>query len=252
MPVIDIPIDGYALALGTLAMFGGGLIKGIIGLGLPLIAIPILATMMPIPTAIALLCFPILVSNTIQVRQAQGFRRTIHRFWPLLTTLVIGMLIGAQLLVQLDEDLLSLILGLILVGFATLNIVSPDISLPPGREKPIGAVIGFVAGIIGGLSSFFGTPIVMFMVALRLDRDTLVGAISIVYATGSVPLYGALAWYGILGPWEALISLAAIAPSLLGLFLGQQVRKRVPQEKFRLLILGMLIVIGLKFIWSSF
>ena len=247
-----LPVDSYLLILGAVAMIAGGLVKGILGIGLPLIAIPVLATVIPVPAAIALTCFPVLVSNSVQVSQAHGFRKAVTRFWPVLTTLVIGMLIGAQLLVQLDDAQLNLILGSILIVFAALNLMSPNFNLPPARERPVGVVIGFASGIVGGLSSFFGVPILIYMVALRLDKETLVGAISLVYAVGSVPLYGSLAWHGVLGMEEALLSLAAIAPAMLGLFLGQQVRRRVPQEKFRLMILGMLILIGMKFIWSSF
>ncbi|MBO6785095.1 MAG: sulfite exporter TauE/SafE family protein, partial [Alphaproteobacteria bacterium] len=54
MPLPD-SIPFWTFALGALAFFTGGLSKGAVGIGLPLVSLPFLATLLPPLQAIALL-----------------------------------------------------------------------------------------------------------------------------------------------------------------------------------------------------
>ncbi|MCB1803859.1 MAG: sulfite exporter TauE/SafE family protein, partial [Candidatus Competibacteraceae bacterium] len=62
-------------AVALLAFFCAGIVKGTLGVGLPLVALPITATVMPPAQAMALTIGPILVSNLWQVIEA-GILRT--------------------------------------------------------------------------------------------------------------------------------------------------------------------------------
>src|SRR5581483_4759156 len=66
------------------ALFLGGFTKGIAGLGLPMIAIPLLAFAVKLPTAVALLVIPTVVSNLFQAFQRGAFLPVLRRFWPFL------------------------------------------------------------------------------------------------------------------------------------------------------------------------
>ena len=65
-----------------LSLFLGGLLKGVVGLGLPLVAMPLLSFAVPLKTAVALVLVPIFVTNTAQSFQDGLFKPTIRRFWP--------------------------------------------------------------------------------------------------------------------------------------------------------------------------
>ena len=88
--------DIITLAVIAVAFVLAGLSKGFIGFGLPLISVPLCASVVSVPLAIALTAAPILLSNIYQA--FHGGRQTVvlRRFWPLLLTLVPGVLIGAQ------------------------------------------------------------------------------------------------------------------------------------------------------------
>ncbi|HSR72765.1 MAG TPA: sulfite exporter TauE/SafE family protein [Kiloniellales bacterium] len=236
------------LLVAALAILLGGLVKGVLGLGLPLISVPLLALVMPVPAAVAVMAFPVLISNLVQIRQGTAPFAAFVRFWPLLATLIVGILLGAQLLAELDEQRLSLILGGLVIAFSLLNLASPRLELAPHHERLASPLVGFGAGLLGGFSSLYGPPLAMYLVALKLDKDRFVSAIAMAYATGSVPLYLSLAVLGILGPDEALISLGAIVPVLLGVQIGQRLRRRLPQRTFHVMILVMLLLIGINMI----
>ncbi len=240
-----LPLDPAFLAAAVAVLLFAGVVKGVMGIGLPLITIPALAFFVGVPEAIAVMSLPILVTNGYQAFTNPELSGATRRFWPLLVALVCGTLIGASLLVSLDPRTLYTVLGTAVIAFGLLNLTNPKIALPAGGERWLKLPVGFGAGLLGGLSNFFGPPIVMFLVALRLPREAFVATVGLAFFVGAVPLYLMLAVLGVYGWSELLASTAAVLPVLLGVRLGESLRQKVPQETFRLLVIGLLIAIGL-------
>ncbi|MGP1255830.1 MAG: sulfite exporter TauE/SafE family protein [Kiloniellales bacterium] len=233
------------------ALLLGGIVKGTIGIGLPLVSVPLLALQLPVPTAIAILGLPVLISNFVQMHAGDSLRAAITRFWPLLAALICGILIGANLLAGIDQRRLSLILGSVVIVFALLNLVGGRLTVSGVTERWIGPPLGLAAGVLGGLSSFFGPPVVMYFVALKLPKNGFVSAIALVYFCGTVPLYTAMAWLGLYGLPEVALSAFALLPVGVGLWIGQHLRQRLPQDVFNHLVLVLLTAIGVTLIWRA-
>lgn len=240
--------DPVFLALTFAILLLGGGVKGVIGLGLPLISVPLLAYLMPVPAAISVLAAPVLVANTYQALKGGLLLGALRRFWPLLVSLTLGVALGAQLLIALEERTLYLVLGVMVVLLALVNLFGPNLSLDPAYERPAGFAVGLGSGVLGGVSSFLGPPVVLYLVSLHLTKDLFVVAIALVFLLGGLPLYGTLAWSGMLGWDEALLSLFAVLPVMLGLFGGQQLRRIVPQRRFHQLVLLVLVVVGISLV----
>jgi len=237
-----------ALALAAFGLFAGGLVKGVVGIGLPLIAVPVIALVFPVPVAVSVLAMPILGSNLLQTRQGVGPRPALKRFWLMIVCMVVGILLGAQMLVALDEARLNLVLGGLLLGFVALQLLPLKIEVPPQREKPLGAVIGAAAGLIGGLSSFYGPLLVMFLMTLRLPKETFIPSIALLYFIGGATLYGSLAAYSFLTPPVLIASLAGFAPVYLGLEMGRRLRGHLDERLFMRAVQLVLAVIGFSMI----
>jgi hypothetical protein len=240
-----LPLDAGFLAAALAVLLLAGTVKGAIGIGLPLITVPALAFFVGVPQAIAVMSLPILITNGYQAFTNAELPASARRFWPLLLALVAGVLLGANLLVALDPRTLYTVLGVAVIVFGALNLANPRIAVPAGAQRWLPWPIGFGAGVLGGLSNFFGPPIVMYLVALRLPREAFVATVGLAFFVGAVPLYSLLAWHGVYGWPQAAASAAAILPVLAGVRIGERLRQRVPQETFRLLVLALLIVIGL-------
>ena len=85
---------------------------------------------------------------------------------------------------------------------------------------------------------------IAYLVALRLPKDLFVAVVAMMFLSGALPLYGMLVVYGVLD-WDTLLfGVAGLVPFMIGVFVGQSLRRRLPQEKFRYLILFVLILIG--------
>ena len=87
--------------------------KGILGLGMPMVAVPVIAYFLPPTTAMMLLCFPILSTNFLQMQIQKGLGSL--RFLPLLIFLVIGLIVGGRLIVEIELNTVSIIIAISII-----------------------------------------------------------------------------------------------------------------------------------------
>jgi len=233
------------------ALLIAGIVKGILGIGVPVVSVSLLSLVISVPMAVSLLPVPILLSNIWQSFQGGQFESTLRRFAPLIAALIIGTFAGARLLVDIDQRVLIGIVGAAVLVFALSAYFPRHLQLSRRAEHWLGVPIGFFAGVLGGMTTFFGPPLIMFLFALNLDKDQFVGTISTVYLCAAVPLAVALGMFGFMGPQEYLWSTVAAAPLLVGVLLGQWLRSRVSQSAFRRGLLLMLVVVGVRLIYRA-
>jgi uncharacterized membrane protein YfcA len=116
--------------------------------------------------------------------------------------------------------------------------------LPPGAERWAGPVAGCVNGVLTGMTGSFVVPGVPYMQALGLPRDMLVQAMGVLFTLSTLGLGLALAGRGLIGAGLGLQSVAAVAPAVLGMWLGQRLRGRIPEAVFRRVFFAALAVLG--------
>jgi uncharacterized membrane protein YfcA len=244
-------LGGEVLIWCAFALLMAGIVKGILGIGIPVVSVSLLSLVINVPMAVSLLPVPILLSNIWQSLRSDQFESTLRRFGPLIAALVIGTFAGARLLVDIDQRALIGIVGAAVLAFAVSAHFPLHLHISRRAERWLGVPIGLFAGVLGGMTTFFGPPIIMFLFALNLDKDDFVGTISTVYLCAAVPLAVALGMFGFMGPQEYLWSTAAAAPLLLGVLFGQWLRTRISQSAFRRGLLLMLVVVGVRLIYRA-
>lgn len=229
----------------ALSLAAAGVVKGLIGIGIPMVSIALLSLAISIPQAVVLLPVPILVTNAWQSINSGYFLKTLSRFWPLLLALVAGTAVGGYLLATVELHKLQMAIGAALVVFAALNLASPRLFLPAKAEAGAGALAGGLGGVLGGMSALFAPPILMFLVAIRLHKDEFVGTINTIYLIGGLVLTAALAGFRVMGAAEFGWSALATLPLFAGMLLGQKLRHRISQEAFRKGLLVAVMLIGM-------
>lgn len=234
------------------ALMMAGIVKGILGIGVPVVSVSLLSLVINVPVAVSLLPVPILLSNIWQSLGSGQVESTLRRFAPLIVALVIGTFTGARLLVEIDQRVLIGVVGAAVLVFAVSGHFPRQPRISRRAERWLGVPIGFLGGVLGGMTTFFGPPIIMFLFALNLDKDEFVGTISTVYLCAAVPLAVALGMFGFMGPQEYLWSTVAAAPLLLGVLFGQWLRTRISQSTFRRALLLMLLVVGVRLLYRAF
>ena len=221
-----------------------GFVKGVIGLGLPTVAIGLLGLLMTPAQAAAILVVPSLVTNVWQFAVGGDLLALARRMWPLLAGICIGTLIGAVLLPSGSSAQATVWLGVALAVYAGLGLIKVQFSVPPRAELWLGLVVGIATGAITVATGMFALPGVPYIQALRFDRHKLVQALGLSFTVSTITLAAALFHAGEIRTSLAWPSLVALGAALIGMWLGQFVRGKVKAETFRLCFFVGLLLLG--------
>lgn len=222
-----------------------GVIKGVIGLGLPVVSLAILTVVFDLTSAMALLLAPSFVTNLWQALAGQGGRTILLRIWPFLLMMVTTVWIGVAALTRVDLSLLSALLGALLVVYSSVNLAGFRLTVKPNQEPWIGLLAGSANGILTGMTGSFVVPGVMYIEAIGLAKDTLIQAMGILFTLSTIMLAFALQQSGILTLDFGVLSASAVAPAAIGMIIGQRIRRSLSKRLFwRAFFISLLIMGG--------
>ena len=244
-------MDGFGplqLVLASVALAAGGVVKGTIGIGLPIVTIAILSNLLPIPQVLGIVTLPILATNLWQAVHSGNLLVPLKRFWPMIAGLMICLWIGTRLVVALDPAVLYGLLGLVVVLFTLTSFATPNFTLSPRAQIWCAPIAGSLGGLLGGISTIWGPPMMMYFVMIRLTKEEFIRAVGLVWFAASVPLVAGYIDNGILNADNATTSALACIPAFAGLWTGQWLRQFIDQEIFRNVLLAALFLIGLNLI----
>ena len=243
----------WILAWCFFALCCGGFIKGALGVGTPLLTVPMMAQVLPPQMAIAIMAIPVVVANLWQFAQAERSTAVISRFWPTFIAILAGTWVGVKILSVIDEKTLLVLVGVAVIAFALLQGSRFRLHLPERMVKPAGLLFGGASGLIGGVSSFFGPMLITYLISIRgLAKNQFVSSISFLYVSAVLPWAVTLYLYGILDDRLLLYSTMATLPVTLGFLFGQRLRHSISEARFQYLIIGILVVSGLSMLWRAY
>lgn len=240
MPEVDL-----VTALVIFAGFAlGGLAKGTFGLGMPLLALPVLVLVLPYQVAVALFLIPNFTANFHLAVRKGLWRQNFKRFQWLIIPMLCVIPFMAQVLIRIEQETGLLILGVISLLFVATQVMPYQPTINPSGQKFLNPLVGVSAGILCGVSGLYGPVLIVYLLALRLPKDEFVSALALMYFLGSIPLYGSLAFSDILTSDVALIS--GIGACIIGLMIlmGQKIRDHLNEKCYRSLVLILLFFIG--------
>jgi len=237
-----------AFALVLLVVAFASAVKGALGFGFPLIAVPLSANLIGARTAVVLIAVSVVFSNFLILFRGGGTVAQGRRFAGMLVGVIAGTVIGAQLLGRLNPDVVALIVGgttLLVAGSGLLN-WTPSFS--PDAEQIAGPAVGLAAGVMGGITGIFAPLIAVYVQSLKIEKRPFV-----FWLTASFFLGGAVqvVSYYRLGLYTSTVLLYAVAtfvPVVLGTRIGFWIQDRLPSELFRRLVLLLVLASGLNLI----
>ncbi|MCP4072809.1 MAG: sulfite exporter TauE/SafE family protein [Hyphomicrobiales bacterium] len=224
--------------------FLAGTVKGVIGLGLPTVSLGLLTVALDLPTAMALLLLPSFVTNFWQAMAGSNGTEILRRIWPFLLLATATVWIGATALTRIDLWLLSALLGGLLITYAVTSLRGIGLIINRQQEVWAGPLIGTVNGVLTGMTGSFAVPGVMFLQAIGLPRDKLIQAMGMLFTVSTLALAAALKSNDLLTVEQGILSAAALVPAVIGMALGQVIRKRLPERIFRKTFFVALLLLG--------
>ena len=233
------------IIFGMAVFLVAGAVKGLVGIGLPTITIALTSLVLPLPQAIALITLPTVITNVWQAAVGGRFRYIMRRHWPLIVPLVIALFLTMWLIGQKGPPWASFVLGVVLAIYGAMGLARLRLRLPPDLEKPLAPVVGAASGFIAALVGVPVIPIMPYLQSLELRPAELVQTLGIVLCATALALTGSLLNFGLLDGPHALLSAAAIVPSMAGMWIGQNIRARLSVEQFRVAVFAALTLSGL-------
>lgn len=233
------------LLLTTAVFLFAGSIKGLIGVGLPTVAVALLINLVPLSDAIAIMFIPAFASNVWQASAGGHAAAILKRFWPFLLCVFIGTWFGVRILAIADPDLMAGLFGLVLCIYSVVSLVRPGpLPLAP-FEIWLSPVLGSINGIISGMTGSYIMPGVLYMEALGLRRDELIQAMGIFFLCSVIALGIALTGQNVMRLSHAGYSALMLIPAMVGYLVGEHYRKRLDDRAFRKVFFAALFMMGL-------
>ena len=238
------------LVLIVFAVFLGGIVKGSVGIGMSMFSVPIIAFILPPTKAMMLLCFPVIFTNFLQMDIRKGVGS--FRFLPMFLALFLGLLIGGKLILNLSLNFISISIASVIIIFTSLNFFGISLkNIKKANEKILSVIIGFLSGILGGLTTFYAPPIITFLISINLDKEFFIRTTATMYFFASIPLYSSMLYHGLGNYYDLIMSLVLVVPAIIGQFFGSKIRKKLSNEIFQKLILIILIMIGFSLLFKN-
>ncbi|MBO6891077.1 MAG: sulfite exporter TauE/SafE family protein [Roseibium sp.] len=235
-----------ALVLVSVLVFASaGVVKGLVGFGLPAISMGLMTVFVGVEKAMVLILWPTFLTNLWQGVSGGNLSFLLKRLWPFLVAATVSLSVGTFVLTQVAEGAADLLLGGLMVAYAVPLLRGVVLTLSPAQVVPVGVVAGLLNGVFSGLTGAFTVPGVMYLQSLGLRRDELIQAMGLLFLVSTIALAASLGSFGLMGGNEALASLALVVPALSGVWIGQKIRRNVSEANFRRLILGAILVLGL-------
>lgn len=228
-----------------------GAVKGVIGLGLPSISLALISLAMDLPSAMALLIVPSLVTNFWQMIDGKATWVIFKRIWLFLACATFTVWIGALSLTRVDTSNLSILLGLLLIAYAIVGLTGLKMVLSASKEPWAGPLAGVVNGVLTGMTGSFVVPGVIYLQSLGLARDALIQAMGMLFTVSTIALALALTRNGMLSADLGVLSALAVLPAIAGMLIGSRLRRHLPEHVFRRIFFTALLLLGVYVILSN-
>ena len=249
-PIAETTTPGL-IALMAVSLLIAGLVKGVIGVGMPVVAFPLLSMLVDVQTAVMLLSMPLVLSNIPQALEDGLVTQTLWSLAPVLVGMIPGVWIGVAVLLNVDPAVAKIIAGASVILVAALTLLAPKLQIKQRLVGPVGLGAGFCGGLLGGIAALSGPLVFIFLLAKGLRGRAFTKEASMFLVVSSVLLASALTSSHRFDWRDALISTFATAPVVAGTLVGRKVRDAIPADAFKKLVVLMVLLSGAQLVWNG-
>lgn len=207
--------------------------------GAGVVAVPILALIMPVPQAAALM-LPLLI--IMDIKAIHLYHKHIDRtvLMAIIPAALAGIAIGSVLLTYTPGNLLQLALGIISIVFALWQSLAPFFGRLPGA----GLLWGCISGVTSTLIHAGGPPINIYLISRQIPKLTWLATSAIFFGVMNVIK---VVPYSLTGQWHLelfWLSLLLIPAAYFGIWLGHRIQHKFSEQHFMQICRALLLISG--------
>ena len=246
-------MDQFTFIASLVAVFlVAGTVKGTVGLGLPTTALGLMTLFVDPRPAIAILIFPIVLSNAWQMYRAGNILVTIRQFFPMSAGLVVFVWIAVNMTVAVQDWIILAAIGFSILFFVAVNAANIAPKIPARFDTAAQSIAGISAGIMGGLTSVWAPPLAIYLAARQAPKEEFIRATGLIFFLGSIPLAVGYIRAGFMTHEIASISALVLIPTFAGFWIGERLRHHMSEHVFRKVVLVVFFLMGLNLLRRAF
>ena len=230
----------------------GGIFKGAIGVGAPLIAIPVMAIVVDVPFAVAVFLVPNIVSNAWQSwrfrkYKPEGYFSQVFAIFGLL-----GAGVGTLLLVKVTSFVLTTLISLIILIYVAFRLRNPSWALKWAVANKLVIPLGTIGGFLQGSTGLSAPVSVTFMSAVNLRREEFIFTMSLYFFVMTIIQFPVQIYLEVMD-WERFFyGAAAVIPLSLGMYAGELLGQKLQKPTLDKAIIALLLMLSLRLLFSNF
>ena len=241
--------DGPVLLAIIAVMLFAGLIHGTLGLGFPMVATPMLATMMDVRSAILVTLLPTMAVNIASIINSKSTLKNTRQFFPLVFFALLGTLVGTSVLATADPAPFRIVLAGLILLYLWNNLRIPRQWLNDHALLAM-ALFGLSAGIAAGTTNVMVAILIIYFLSLETPRSTMVPALNSCFLVGKASQIVVLAIAGLVG-FRLLLETAPLAlAAVIALLLGQRLHSRIQVGTYQAILRKLLLLLAMILIYQ--
>lgn len=229
----------------------GGLVKGVTGVGLPLVAVPVLAGFLGVERAVLILVIPAVVLNAYQVVVHRDEAAALPEWPRMIAAGVPGAAVGAMVLHSASDRLLAGGLGVWILVYLAFRLLHPRFGLSMAARMRWSPLVGAVAGALQAATGISAPVVAAYADSLGLRPSAYVFAVSVPFGAFAAAHLAVLSVAGLYDADTLARSLFAVLPAIAAILLGARLRARISPSAFDLVIRAMLAIMAVRLLYSA-
>ncbi len=224
--------------------FIGGLVKGIIGVGLPAVILTLLSFFYDIKDSISFILIPMILTNLYQLLDGKHLQSIYNQTKFFLISSIIFVVPGFFILRAASSKIILLIIAGLLITNSSLVLLKKIITFKNYNSFTVQSAIGVINGTIAGMTSIYVMPFIFLIQSLQFKKEKLIQFMGLTFFFYSFCLFILFYSYSMIDNQGLLFSIIACMPIFLGVQTGKYLRKILSENTFKNLFNYMLLISG--------
>ena len=241
--MVDVALSWFLIQI-ILIFILAGLVKGIVGFGLPTIGIGLGALISDIPTAMMLILVPTIFTNIAQVLVTGSISSVFKKTWVFLFGAVMLIPLGLWVVVIVPEFPFERLLGMLILVYSLLSLSGFNPVLQSNNSSVLGLTFGLLNSVLTGMTGSMTVPGVMYLRSLQLSKDDLLCAMGILFLISTLAMGVSLWWLDLATQDLSALSVIMCIPVAFGVWAGMRVRSILTEERFKQVFLYAFALLG--------
>jgi hypothetical protein len=227
-------------------------VKGVSGMGGPLLAVPFIASLTSVEHAVVVLSLANMVSNGwLLWEHRAGAKGTGFVMIPFLAVGTLAVIAGTWLLTAIDDRILSVVIAIVIAAYIWRYFADPAFRLERETARRIAAPMGLLGGGLLGATGTAGPLIMTYLHSVRMSRASFIHMMSLTFSVFGLIQLTTLMVLGAFTPERTTQAIWAILPVIAVTALGIRIGRLINQKTFERVVLVLLGFAAIRLLWSA-